>query len=207
MSNGQVKRRRSFATPKALRVVLLLVSFFAHRRYYFRAVVGTALSLLSSTESQSHDIVAECSTHAKSGESSSSKNFMLRDFVQCAESRVADAIEQINQRITSEIERATRLAATLENYTCLDDSLSSTDDIATTVWTDRAAAAVAAATSATSSAVASSSSEARAHVVHVKFDRPASRIHVRRIANQGETMPCWVVHNLNLMCVTDFCFL
>ena len=76
----------------------------------------------------------------------------------CVESGVARRLEAINEEISFQAKVRSDMAATLENYTCIDDSIAeSTPDVSTEDWND---------------------GRDVLRTVHIKHDRPASQIHV-----------------------------
>lgn len=80
----------------------------------------------------------------------------MDDLVKCVEGGVAGTLERLNEEIAFQASVRTGIAATLENYTCLDDGLNTTEDVHAEVWTY----------------------QGRKYPVHIKHERPASRIHV-----------------------------
>jgi 2OG-Fe(II) oxygenase superfamily len=76
----------------------------------------------------------------------------------CVEGGVASALERVNEEIAFQASVRKDIAATLENYTCVDDSLNSTADITTSSWLNPL--------------------ENKAYQVHIKHERVASKIHL-----------------------------
>ena len=72
--------------------------------------------------------------------------------VECVQGGVASALEKANEEIAFQADVRKTIAATLENYTCVDDSLNSTSDLRVESWENLQ--------------------------VHIKHERPASKIHV-----------------------------
>ena len=81
---------------------------------------------------------------------------ILQDLVLCVQGGVASELEKVQEEIAFQSTVRTTIAAHLENYTCVDDTLDSTPDVETTKWYKNGVA----------------------RVVHVKHERPASKIHV-----------------------------
>lgn len=80
----------------------------------------------------------------------------IDELVKCVEQGVAGTLERVNDEIAFQASVRRGIAAQLENYTCIDETLNSTDDVATKSWFH----------------------EGRFRAVHIKHERPASRIHV-----------------------------
>jgi hypothetical protein len=93
---------------------------------------------------------------AGAGSAEDAAQALLDDLVKCVEGGVAGTLERLNEEIAFQSSVRTGIAEKLENYTCLDSTLNTTDDIYTTTWHYKGTK----------------------HVVHVKHERPASRIHV-----------------------------
>lgn len=75
----------------------------------------------------------------------------------CVESKIARSLERANEEIAFQASVRKGVASQLENYTCVDDSLESSDDLETRVWEQN---------------------DGIKRTVHVKHERPASKIHV-----------------------------
>ena len=56
------------------------------------------------------------------------------DLLACVEGGVAVALEKVNEEIAFQSSVRKEIAAGLENYTCTDDTLNSTNDVETSVW-------------------------------------------------------------------------
>lgn len=111
------------------------------------------------------DLIGTCQSRAKErlaqAQARNDKNaavVAMEDLVQCVEKGVSDALEKVHEEIAFQATVRKNIAAHLENYTCIDDSLNSTADVHQRVWT--------------------SVKDGKTRIVHVKHDRPASRIHV-----------------------------
>jgi hypothetical protein len=81
---------------------------------------------------------------------------IVQDLIQCVQGGVASELERVHEEIAFQSSVRTNIAAHLENYTCVDDSLDSTPDVETTAWVDKGVT----------------------RTVHIKHERPASKIHV-----------------------------
>lgn len=84
----------------------------------------------------------------------------MDELVKCVEGGVSQRLVKINEEIAYQSHIRMHIASSLENYTCADDSLNSTEDLTTEKWVQKG--------------VPNSVSR----TVHIKHDRPASRIHV-----------------------------
>jgi hypothetical protein len=81
----------------------------------------------------------------------------MEELASCVEAAVARKLEIANEEIAFQAQVRTDIAALLENYTCTDEGSVTTPDISTDVWLQ---------------------GDGIERPVHVKLDRPASRIHV-----------------------------
>lgn len=116
---------------------------------------------------EANEIVGECQANALAKVSSAEEagdeaavNIAMKEFVNCVQGGVALKLEEINEEIAFQSQVRRDIAANLENYTCADDSLDSSPSIKEKNWyhdRDR---------------------EFGPRLVHIKHDRPASRIHV-----------------------------
>jgi hypothetical protein len=77
---------------------------------------------------------------------------ILESLSACVQKGVADEIEKANEEIAFQAEVRRNMAALVENYTCADETLNTTESKRTQTWENRK--------------------------VHVMIDRPASKIHV-----------------------------
>lgn len=75
----------------------------------------------------------------------------------CVESNIAKSLERANEEISFQASVRKDVASNLENYTCADETLDTTEDLETQVWDHH---------------------DGVKRTVHVKHERPASRIHV-----------------------------
>lgn len=75
----------------------------------------------------------------------------------CVESKIAKTFEQANEEIAFQASVRKDVASQLENYTCVDENLPTTEDLITREWDHH---------------------DGVKRTVHVKHERPASRIHV-----------------------------
>lgn len=105
---------------------------------------------------QATDLIKTCKESATE-KLASDPETAVSDMMKCVESGVATALEQVNEEIAFQASIRKEIAATLENYTCVDDGLNSTEDVSTDTWIDPV--------------------DNSRYMVHVKFDRAASRIH------------------------------
>lgn len=80
----------------------------------------------------------------------------MKELVGCVETGVASRLEEVNEEIAFQASVRKGIAEKLENYTCIDEKLDSTEDITKRTWIDKG----------------------KRFKVHIKHDRPASRIHV-----------------------------
>ncbi len=81
----------------------------------------------------------------------------MEDMVGCVETSVVRKMQAINDEIAYHSQMRKSMAANLENYTCLDNSADASPDVDTRVWSHH---------------------DGVDRTVHVKFERPTSRIHV-----------------------------
>lgn len=106
------------------------------------------------------NMVEECQTKAKrileTSADPSVVDEAMKDLVACVEGGVATRLEEVNEEIAFQSSVRKSIAEKLENYTCIDEKLDSTEDVSLTTWTHKG----------------------RRRTVHVKHDRPASQIHV-----------------------------
>jgi len=114
-------------------------------------------------EMQASQLIKECQNKAKlnleqAGTDSTKVAAAVDQMLACVEGGVAGALETVNEEIAFQASVRKDIAASLENYTCVDDTLNSTADISTTAWKDPYTQTF--------------------HPVHVKHERSASRIHL-----------------------------
>lgn len=114
-------------------------------------------------ELQASDLIQNCQATAKlqlaeAGNDASKATTAIDALLACVEGGVATALERVNEEIAFQASVRRDIAATLENYTCVDNTLNSTADISTTTWTQASSGIL--------------------HNVHIKHDRSASKIHV-----------------------------
>lgn len=76
----------------------------------------------------------------------------------CVESKIVSQLEQANEEIAFQASVRKEVAEQLENYTCVDDDLDTSEDIEVRTWNHN--------------------HDGVERTVHVKHERPASRIHV-----------------------------
>lgn len=80
---------------------------------------------------------------------------LIKEVTECMESKVVQRLIDANEEITFESQMREKLSAQLENYTCADDSLSTTAPIETRTWMH----------------------DGKEREVHVLHERKASKIH------------------------------
>jgi len=107
-------------------------------------------------------LIGECETRAKeriqkAGTDQAAALKAMEELVGCVEGGVADRLEKVNEDISFQAAIRKDIAAQLENYTCIDDTMESSKDIDTKTWRYK---------------------DGITRTVHVKHERPASRIHV-----------------------------
>lgn len=100
------------------------------------------------------DLLETCKSNAKQQLASdpSSASTILETLSACVQKGVADEIEKANEEIAFQAEVRKNMAASIENYTCADTTLNTTESKRTQYWENRK--------------------------VHVMLDRPASKVHV-----------------------------
>jgi hypothetical protein len=113
-------------------------------------------------QEEAYAAVAECDKKARqimeqSGGSADVALKAMEDLAACVEASVAKKLEVANEEIAFQAQVRTEIAALLENYTCADEFSKMTDDVASENWEQ---------------------GDGIVRKVHVKLDRPASRIHV-----------------------------
>ena len=122
---------------------------------------------------QASDIIQECQRVAqdkiKADTTNSTQPIIMKEMLECVEAGVATALELVNEEIAFQASVRKDIAATLENYTCVDDTLNSTADITTNIWNHPLS---------TNGGKDSRSTSRKSYNVHVKHDRVASKIHV-----------------------------
>jgi hypothetical protein len=82
---------------------------------------------------------------------------IMEDMLTCVEGGVVRKMKEVNDELAFHSQLRKSMASELENYTCTDSSAETTPDVETRVWSHQ---------------------DGIDRTVHVKFDRPASRIHV-----------------------------
>lgn len=107
------------------------------------------------------ELITECQTKAKeriarAGNDRKAAEKAMDDLVNCVHNGVALRLEQVNEEVAFQANVRRDIAMLLENYTCMDDTLNSTEDVRSEIWDDKGTK----------------------RNVHIKFDRPASKIHV-----------------------------
>lgn len=122
---------------------------------------------------QASDIVKECQRIAQGKMSvdttNSTTQIIVNEMLECVETGVATTLELVNEEIVFQASVRKDIAFTLEDYTCVDDTLNSTADITNSVWNHPLS---------TNGGNDSRSTTHKSYNVHVKHDRVASKIHV-----------------------------
>lgn len=118
-----------------------------------------ASDLIKQCQATAQQKLAESSSSSSSGQLDDISAAIMEELLACVEGGVASALERVNEEIAFQASVRKDIAATLENYTCVDDGLNSTDDITTNQWYNP-------------------NEGDKAFSVHVKHERVASRIHV-----------------------------
>lgn len=108
---------------------------------------------------EASDLVKKCQSEARA--MLAEGTFAAMDAIQilstCVESNIAKTLERANEEISFQASVRKDVASHLENYTCADETLDTTEDLETRVWDNN---------------------DGIQRTVHVKHERPASRIHV-----------------------------
>jgi hypothetical protein len=112
-------------------------------------------------QEEAKDLVSNCQKEAKKmvTEANGSADAALEAMqlmASCVESKVARTLERANEEIAFQASVRKGVASQLENYTCVDDSMTSSDDLETRVWDNH---------------------DGIQRTVHIKHERPASKIH------------------------------
>jgi hypothetical protein len=131
----------------------------------FDVIFSNPLASNATTESP-HELVASCHQRIKDrlsldssihNSTSASTAVVLQALEDCVKRELVGIMERFQEDLSFHSSRRTNMAIDLENYTCLDAQMtSSSGDVYTKTWTNNN----------------------KKHLVHVKLDRPASRIHV-----------------------------
>ena len=108
------------------------------------------------------NVVDDCEKKARrmveqSGGSDSVALLAMESLASCVEANIAKKLEIANEEIAFQAQVRTEMAALLENYTCVDEGSIMSEDVLTEQW-DQGQGIV--------------------RTIHVKLNRPASRIHV-----------------------------
>ena len=106
------------------------------------------------------NLVEQCQATAKATLANSNDPIVvdkaMKELVACVEGGVASRLEEVNEEIAFQASVRRGIAEKLENYTCIDETLDSTPDVSSHIWQNKGTR----------------------RTVHVKHDRPASKIHV-----------------------------
>lgn len=111
---------------------------------------------------EASDLVAKCQSEARqmmaeAGGSADAAMEAMSVLSTCVENNIAKTLERANEEIAFQASVRKDVASHLENYTCADETLDTTEDLETRVWEHQ---------------------NGIKRTVHVKHERPASRIHV-----------------------------
>jgi len=99
---------------------------------------------------------AESISNTKGSVSADEAKKSIEDLVACVEARVAGELERSNEEVAFQASIRTKMAEHLENYTCADEELPTTEPIQETTWINRGAA----------------------RKVQVLHDRPSAKVHL-----------------------------
>lgn len=111
---------------------------------------------------QASELMEECQLKAQNkiqqpDSSSASSLAAMTELVDCVQGGIALKLQEMNEEIAFQASIRRNIAGLLENYTCVDDTMESSDDIVDAkIFTQNN----------------------QQYTVHVKHDRPASKIHV-----------------------------
>lgn len=118
------------------------------------------------------ELVNECQTNAKerlanAGTDATEIQAAMDDLVQCVENGVAQTLEKANEEIAFQANVRKGMADFMENYTCTDTDLDTSDAVSEETW--------------------SMARDGKPRPVKILIDRPASKIHVvERFISQQE---------------------
>eukprot|EP00545_Synedropsis_sp_CCMP1620_P005232 CAMPEP_0119012334 /NCGR_PEP_ID=MMETSP1176-20130426/6401_1 /TAXON_ID=265551 /ORGANISM="Synedropsis recta cf, Strain CCMP1620" /LENGTH=456 /DNA_ID=CAMNT_0006965269 /DNA_START=13 /DNA_END=1383 /DNA_ORIENTATION=- len=114
----------------------------------------------TAAKEQSEDVIATCHANAKRKLASNPDDALVSidELSSCVEEGVAKKLELANEEISFQAKIRTSMAGLLENYTCVDASLTSTPDVSSHNWV--------------------SDKDQKSRLVSIKHDRPSSQIHV-----------------------------
>jgi hypothetical protein len=112
---------------------------------------------------EANDLVKSCQEKAKARITAAENNnaeamAAIEELTSCVESGVAKSIARSNEELSFQAEIRKDLAAKMENYTCVDLDLNTTEPVESTFWMGAA--------------------DKESRTVDIMLDRPASRIHV-----------------------------
>lgn len=117
----------------------------------------------SSTATTPSDVIAECQEKAKirvaaAPENSAEVDSALDELMACVETGMLRPILAVNNEVSFHSSIREDIALHMENFTCVDETLGTSPDVDTRDWI--------------------SDKDGKTRTVHVKLDRPASRIHL-----------------------------
>ncbi len=142
-------------------VILLILSAFSIEPGFFLTITDNSTpSALNGTQDYS-TAIKECKQRAlqlvQHSTDDKAVTRAIEDMGNCVEKSIVRKVEEATVEIAYHSLLRTSMGQTLENYTCLDASADTSPDVETRVWTPK---------------------DGIDRTVHVKFERPASRIHV-----------------------------
>lgn len=112
-------------------------------------------------EAEADEIMKSCQTRAKrhlekAGTNADEIQGAMDDLVKCVQTEVTETLSKSNEELAFQSKIRTDMAALMENYTCADTELNSTEPVRTSKWR--------------------SSRDGKRRTVDVLLDRPASKI-------------------------------
>jgi hypothetical protein len=118
-------------------------------------------------------LIADCRSVAakkleEAGENKDAAMLAMQELMACVEGGVTEQLERVHEEISFQASVRTGIAGLLENYTCADSALESSADVETTTWQPPLRI----------TGESGDFSNNAPLTVHVKLNRPASRIHV-----------------------------
>eukprot|EP00970_Alexandrium_tamarense_P013537 scaffold3489_cov255-Alexandrium_tamarense.AAC.1 len=140
--------------PDILNGASLDLNSYSTHTFQVRELPAKRTGECAGEENSASNLLDECRTTAKSKlkQSDADATSILDELAECVQEGVAKEIERANEEITFQAGIRKDMAGLLENYTCADEALNTTEAKSTNYWEGRK--------------------------VSVMIDRPASRIHV-----------------------------
>jgi len=128
---------------------------------------------------QASDLVNKCQSEARkmvaeAGGSADAAMEAMQILSACVETQIAKTLELANEEIAFQASVRKGVAEQLENYTCVDENLETSDDVETREWNYR---------------------DGVKRTVHVKHERPASRIHMAKFHFRRGVPSCGAVRS------------